>query len=94
MIPGTGLPRYVKAGQPTIDPKHPDAKDVPTGARSILAALTVRDEDLPKDPEQLFLTSWGEWWPTDVYGLSLDKKLQDKWCPGLEEIEREEGISA
>ncbi|KAK6857365.1 hypothetical protein PG995_007552 [Apiospora arundinis] len=94
MIPGTGLPRYVKAGQPTIDPKHPDAKDVPTGARSILAALTVRDEDLPKDPEQLFLTSWGEWWPTDVYGLSLDKELQDKWCPGLEEIEREEGISA
>ncbi|KAK8099714.1 uncharacterized protein PG998_012955 [Apiospora kogelbergensis] len=94
MIPGTGLPRYVKPGQQGPDPKHPDAKDVPTGARSILAALAVRDGDLPTDPDRLFLTSWGEWWPTDVYGLSLDREVQDKWCPGVEQIEREEGISA
>jgi hypothetical protein len=40
------------------------------------------------------LTSWGEWWPKDVYGKTLDKKLQDKWCPSKEEIEKEEGLSA
>ncbi|KAK8071459.1 NAD(P)-binding protein [Apiospora hydei] len=92
LIPGTNLARHMAAGQQGPDPNHPDAKSVATGAQSILAALT-RD-DLPADPEQLFLTSWGEWWPKDVYGLSLDKELQDKWCPGVEEIEREEGISA
>lgn len=59
-----------------------------TGASSILRAFT-RD-DLPDDPERIFLTSWGEWWGKDVYELSLDKKLQDKWCPGKEEIEKEE----
>lgn len=62
------------------------------GAQSILRAFT-RD-DFPEDPEQIFLTSWGEWWGKDVYENSLDKALQDKWCPGLEEIEREEGITA
>lgn len=58
----------------------------------MIAAL-VKD-DLPKDPEQMFLTSWGEWWPKDVYALTLDKELQDKWCPGTEEIEKAEGITA
>lgn len=91
LIPGTNLARHVAPGQPRPDPNHPDAKSVETGAQSILAALT-RD-DLPADPEQLFLTSWGEWWPKDVYGLSLDRALQDKWCPGVEEIEKE-GTSA
>jgi hypothetical protein len=67
-----------------------DAK--PLGAQSILRAFT-RD-DFPEDPEQIFLTSWGEWWGKDVYEKSLDKALQDKWCPSLEEIEREEGLSA
>jgi hypothetical protein len=61
------------------------------GARSILAAFT-RD-DFPEDPEQIFLTSWGEWWSKDVYGLTLDKALQEKWCPSKEEIEREAGLS-
>ncbi|KAJ7476874.1 hypothetical protein B0H11DRAFT_2173868 [Mycena galericulata] len=54
----------------------PDAKSVPEGAASILRAFT-RD-DFPDDAEQIFLTSWGEWWSKDVYALSLDKKLQDK----------------
>jgi len=53
-----------------------------------LAAFT-RD-DFPEDPEQIFLTSWGEWWPKDVYELSLDKALQDKWSPSQEQIEKEE----
>lgn len=92
LIPGTNLARHMAPGQPRPDPNHPDAKSVATGAQSILAALT-RD-DLPADPEQLFLTSWGEWWPKDVYGLSLDRALQDKWCPAVEDIEKEEGISA
>jgi hypothetical protein len=62
------------------------------GARSIRCAFT-RD-DLPEDPEQIFLTSWGEWWSKDVYALTLDKTLQDKWCPSKEEIEREARLSA
>lgn len=62
------------------------------GAQSIYEAF-VRD-DIPQDPEQIFLTSWGEWWPKDVYELSLDNALQDKWCPSKEEIEKDVGISA
>lgn len=50
-------------------------------------------DDLPEDPEQMFLTSWGEWWPKDVYGLTLDEALQDKWSPSREEIEKEAGLS-
>lgn len=63
-----------------------------TGAESLLRAFTRND--LPSDPEQLFLTSWGEWWPKDVYAMSLDKALQDHWCPSKEEIERDAGISS
>ena len=49
--------------------------------------------DFPEDPDQIFLTSWGEWWPSSVYEKSLDKALQDKWSPSKEEIEKEEGIA-
>ena len=54
----------------------------------MLAAFTV--EDFPQDPDQIFLTSWGDWWSKDVYKLSLDKALQDKWSISKEEIEKEE----
>lgn len=92
LIPGTGLGRFAKPGDPIPSSSHPDAKSVATGAQSIMAALT-RD-DIPEDPEQIFLTSWGDWWPKDVYGLSLDRQLQEKWCPGKEEIEKAEGLTA
>lgn len=62
-----------------------------TGAQSLLRAFTRND--IPADPEQIFLTSWGEWWPKDVYAMSLDTKLQDKWCLGREEIEKVEGLA-
>ncbi|EGY22344.1 uncharacterized protein VDAG_03782 [Verticillium dahliae VdLs.17] len=62
------------------------------GAENILRAL--ERDDLPEDPEQIFLTSWGEWWPKEVYAQTLDKKLQDKWCLDKEQIEQEEGITA
>lgn len=62
-----------------------------TGGANVLRAL-FRD-DLPEDPERIFLTSWGEWWPKDVYGNSLDKGLQDKWCPSQEDLERDEGLA-
>ncbi|CAG9989285.1 unnamed protein product [Clonostachys byssicola] len=68
-----------------------DAKTVPEGAKSLLEAFTRTD--FPADPEQIFLTSWGEWWSKDVYAGSLDKELQDKWCPSKEQIEKEENIS-
>lgn len=68
----------------------PDAKTVPEGAQNILRAVTV--ENLPADPEQIFLTSWGEWWPKDVYALSLDPALQDKWCLSKEDIEKSEPV--
>lgn len=61
------------------------------GAQNLLRAFTV--QDFPADPQQIFLTSWGEWWSTDVIALSLDTDLQDKWCPGKEEIEKEAGLS-
>lgn len=60
------------------------------GARSILAAFT-RD-DFPEDVEQIFLTSWGEWWAKDNFKLSLDKTLQDKWCVSKEDIEEQEMV--
>lgn len=60
------------------------------GAQSILAAFT-RD-DFPEDVEQIFLTSWGEWWPKENFELSLDKGLQDKWVVSRERIEREEVV--
>ncbi|KAJ8121032.1 hypothetical protein ONZ43_g2420 [Nemania bipapillata] len=63
-----------------------------TGGQSVLRAFT-RD-DLPEDPEQIFLTSWGEWWPKGVYELTLDKNLQEKWSPSKEDIEKEEGVTA
>ena len=62
------------------------------GGANLLRAF-FRD-DIPEDPQQIFLTSWGEWWPKDVYGLALDEKLQDKWSPSKEEIEKEEGVAA
>ncbi|RYP68805.1 hypothetical protein DL771_006423 [Monosporascus sp. 5C6A] len=89
LIPQTGLAR--NSGLP-MNMSMADAKTIPEGAESLLRAFT-RD-DFPEDPEQIFLTSWGEWWPKDVYGLTLDRNLQDKWSPSKEEIEKEEGISA
>ncbi|KAK7697270.1 hypothetical protein SLS64_013704 [Diaporthe eres] len=89
LIPQTGIARH---GTLKLTMDMPDAKTVPEGAQSILRAFT-RD-DFPADPEQIFLTSWGEWWGKDVYENSLDKALQDKWCPSQESIERDEGINA
>ncbi|KAK4126961.1 NAD(P)-binding protein [Parathielavia appendiculata] len=88
LIPDTGLGRG--AGM-KLSMTMPDAKTVPEGAQSILGAFT-RD-DLPEDQEQIFLTSWGEWWNKDVYSLALDQALQEKWCPSKEVIEKEAGLS-
>ncbi|AEO64404.1 uncharacterized protein THITE_2040692, partial [Thermothielavioides terrestris NRRL 8126] len=88
LIPGTGLGRG--AGM-TATMDMPDAKSVPEGARSILAAFT-RD-DFPEDPDQIFLTSWGEWWSKDVYSLTLDKALQDKWSPSKDEMENDDAFT-
>jgi hypothetical protein len=49
--------------------------------------------DLPEEPDRIFLTSWGEWWDTDVYKLALDNSLQDDFCPTLEAIQKEENLS-
>lgn len=65
-----------------------DAKKI--GAQSILRAF-MRD-DFPEDPDRIFLTSWGEWWDSDTIGKTLDKELQDRWCPEKEEVEAEEGL--
>ncbi|PFH57868.1 hypothetical protein XA68_14462 [Ophiocordyceps unilateralis] len=87
LIPGTGLGRSTDFELPKDDP---DAKSVPEGAKSILAALTR--SDFPQDPDRIFLTSWGEWWGKDVFEKTLDKGLQDSWCPSQDELEK--GISA
>ncbi|KAH9892249.1 hypothetical protein F4778DRAFT_749912 [Xylariomycetidae sp. FL2044] len=88
LVPGTGLGRHLDLNMDFT--KLPDAKPVEEGAKSILEALTRND--LPEDPEQIFLTSWGEWWPKEVYGLSLNRGLQDRWCPDMEQIEKGEGV--
>ncbi|KAE8422724.1 hypothetical protein BDV36DRAFT_279842 [Aspergillus pseudocaelatus] len=36
----------------------PDSKSIPEGARNLLRAVA-----------QIFLTSWGEWWPKDIYHI-------------------------
>ncbi|KAJ5467982.1 hypothetical protein N7475_005734 [Penicillium sp. IBT 31633x] len=87
LIPNTKLAQHSSL-KLTMD--MPDAKTVPEGAENILRAVFV--EDLPADPEQIFLTSWGEWWPKDVYAMSLDRALQDKWCLSKEEIENSEPV--
>ncbi|KAI8963076.1 NAD(P)-binding protein [Daldinia sp. FL1419] len=90
MVPGTGIMRG--NDRMKLPMYHPDAKSIPTGARNIYRAF-VRD-DFPEDPEEIFLACWGEWWPKSIYGLTLDKALQDKWSPSKEEIEKEEGLAA
>ncbi|KAJ6594834.1 hypothetical protein B0H19DRAFT_1096866 [Mycena capillaripes] len=90
LIPDTGLSRGMPAGFTIPKEMLKDAKSVPEGAASILAAFT-RD-DFPADPDRIFLTSWGEWWGRDDIAVSLDKGLQDKWSPSKEEIEREENV--
>lgn len=87
LIPGSGLGRGSGVNG-TMD--MPDAKTVPEGAASILAALTR--EDIPEDPERMFLTSWGEWWEKSVYEQALDKELQKKWTPTKEQLEKDEGL--
>ncbi|KAF7537499.1 hypothetical protein G7054_g3683 [Neopestalotiopsis clavispora] len=89
LIPGTGIGRNSDVKIPS---NVPDAKSVQEGAQSLLNAFD-RD-DLPSDQNQIFLTSWGEWWPSSVYTPSLDEALQDKWCPSKEDIEKEAGISS
>lgn len=105
LIPNTKLAQSLN-----LSMDMPDAKTIPegkivevcilqwnvsnffTGAENLLRAFSATD--LPSDPEQIFLTSWGEWWPKDVYALSLDPALRSKWCLSREEIEKTEGLSA
>ncbi|KAE8381773.1 hypothetical protein BDV26DRAFT_289201 [Aspergillus bertholletiae] len=87
LIPNTKL-----ASSMGLSMDMPDAKSIPEGARNLLRAFAAND--LPSDPEQIFLTSWGEWWPKDVYALALDQDLQRKWCWTREEIERAEWFAA
>ncbi|KAF2431516.1 NAD(P)-binding protein [Tothia fuscella] len=87
LIPDTGIARHLPIFERNPEMMK-DAKPIETGARSILEAFT-RD-DFPEDPEQIFLTSWGEWWPKDMYKLSVDKALQNKWSPTQEQVEKDE----
>ncbi|KAL0469699.1 hypothetical protein QR685DRAFT_527291 [Neurospora intermedia] len=87
LIPGTGIGR---GSGLVLSMEMKDAKSVEEGAQSILRAFT-RD-DFPEDPNRIFLTSWGEWWESETIGKTLDKELQDRWCPEQEEIETEEGL--
>jgi len=65
----------------------PDAISVPQAALNILRALEISEGEFPEDRERIFLTSWGEWWGKEIYALSLNEGLQEKWCLGREEIE-------
>ncbi|KAK0622430.1 hypothetical protein B0T14DRAFT_426089 [Immersiella caudata] len=66
----------------------PGAREIGDGAASIIEAF--RRDDFPENADQVFLTSWGEWWGRDVLEKTLDRELQDRWCPGKEKIEEDE----
>ncbi|KAH8690228.1 hypothetical protein BGW36DRAFT_390403 [Talaromyces proteolyticus] len=87
LIPNTGLGRNASFALPA---DLPDAKSIPEGAQSLIRAFTITE--FPADPEQIFLTSWGEWWPKDVYKLSLDTDLQSRWSFSKHEIETTEAL--
>ncbi|KEZ40131.1 hypothetical protein SAPIO_CDS9163 [Scedosporium apiospermum] len=95
-IPNTGLGRGLDWKIPT---DIPDAKSVSEGKSTLIIysgqniTRAFFQDNLPEDPDQIFLTSWGEWWPKDVYENTLDKSLQDKWSPTLEDIEAEERVN-
>ncbi|KAG5982307.1 hypothetical protein E4U55_002079 [Claviceps digitariae] len=89
LVPKTGLGRN---GGLKIQTDAPDAKTVAQGAASILEAFSR--SDFPEDPDRIFLTSWGEWWEKDIIGKTVDKNLQDKWCPSKTDLEKDAGISA
>ncbi|KAL1593797.1 hypothetical protein SLS60_010529 [Paraconiothyrium brasiliense] len=92
LIPDTNLARHAMERMNFKFPESimKDAKSIPEGAQSILAAYSR--QDVPQDPAQIFLTSWGEWWPLDVLASTLDTALQDKWSPSLAQIEKEEVV--
>ncbi|KAL8341663.1 hypothetical protein RB598_003546 [Gaeumannomyces tritici] len=90
MIPGTGLGRGADFKAPAN--VMSSAKSISTGASSILEALFRKD--FPDDPDRIFLTSWGEWWPASEISASLDKQLQNGWSPSKGEIEREASLPA
>ncbi|KAK6068435.1 short-chain dehydrogenase [Seiridium cupressi] len=90
LVVGTGLGRHLDT-KPNLD-HIPDKLTVEDGAKNLLRAFD--QDDFPEDPEQILLTSWGEWWPKDIYALSLDKSLQDQWCPSQGDIEAEAGITS
>ncbi|KAH8885962.1 NAD(P)-binding protein [Thozetella sp. PMI_491] len=67
----------------------PSAKSIPDGAGIILGAFWVND--FPDDPEQIFRAQKG-WLDKETYQVTLDRDLQEKWCLGREELEKQEGI--
>lgn len=89
---GTGLGRHMDK-LPNMD--HIPASDILTvqqGGANVIRAIEFDVNEFPEDKERIFLTSQGTWWEKDVYRLSLDHGLQDRWCPdGVEEIERDAG---
>lgn len=83
----TGITRYAPEKM-----NMTGAGTVQQGGKSIRAAFKI--QEFPEDPEQIFLTEKAEWAPKELYAPSLDKALQDKWCPSVAEIEKSEGITA
>ncbi|QUC22867.1 uncharacterized protein UV8b_07108 [Ustilaginoidea virens] len=88
LVPNTGLGRERGSKTSGI---LPDAKSARQGAANILKGL-LRD-DLPEDPDRIFLTSRGEWWDTYFIRATLDRELQNWWCPSQAELDEEAGIS-
>ncbi|KAG5940753.1 hypothetical protein E4U60_000328 [Claviceps pazoutovae] len=89
MIPHTGLGRGTGYQVPA---DSPHAETMHQGGSRIVGALFR--SDFPDDPERIFLHSKGDWWGTKDIAESLDKELQEKWCPRMEEMEKDAGIAA
>ncbi|KAG6011273.1 hypothetical protein E4U43_008447 [Claviceps pusilla] len=88
-IPDTGLGRN---GGLKLPARSPDAKTVPQGAASVLEAFSR--SDFPEDPDRIFLTSWGEWWAREIIEKTVDKDLQDEWCPSKTDLDKDAGMAS
>ncbi|KAK8022695.1 hypothetical protein PG993_013462 [Apiospora rasikravindrae] len=59
---------------------------VPKGLQMEVDVVKTVEEDMPADPNRIFLTSSGEWLAASEVQNTLDRELQNKWSPGTVEI--------
>ncbi|KAI1434996.1 hypothetical protein GGR50DRAFT_359250 [Xylaria sp. CBS 124048] len=87
-VPNTGIYR---TGNIELPHHAIDTISVNEAARNLVRGLTV--DDFPEDRDEIFLLSDGDFLASDYYRETLDERLQERWSPSLEVIEKQEGIT-